>query len=89
MSTTNRPLWQMMQDAFFGGVYVETTARERRSYAAELRAIADWLVPEEPAPHRGMRPGGSDKTYQETLSVERQRLRAMLLDEADRAEVGA
>ena len=83
MSNPNRPpLWQVMRDAL--GVIGIPPER----HAAEIRAIADWLVPLEQPPHRGMRPGGSDKTYQETLSVERQRLRAILLAEADRAEAG-
>jgi hypothetical protein len=81
--TPTRPLWEAMHCAW-------SPHREpgnwRLGYAAELRAIADWLVPLEQPPHRGMRPGGSTLTYQETLSVERQRLRATLLAEADRAE---
>jgi hypothetical protein len=70
-----------MQDAGFN-----TPGTPRHATAAEIRALADWLVPEEAPPHRGMRPGGSDLTHQETLSVERQRLRQILLAEADRAE---
>ena len=80
------PLWEVMQGAYFEGR--NPGLSERHGYAAEIRALRDWLVPEEPPPHRGMRPGGTNLTYQETLSVERQRLRALLTAEADRAERG-
>ncbi len=82
MSTSNDPLWLKVNDAFWPYM----TAR--KSAAAVLRVIADEVVPEEPPPHRGMRPGGSTLTYQETLSVERQRIRQHLLAEAKRAEAG-
>jgi hypothetical protein len=84
----NRPLWHVMRDANHRAPLTRGAdgSLESVGYAAELRAIADWLVPLEQPPHRGMRPGGSTLTYQETLSVERQRLRAALLAEADRAE---
>ena len=52
---------------------------------AMLTRLADYLVPYEAPPHGGMRPGGTDLTYQETLSVERQRLREILLAEAEKA----
>ena len=77
------PLWEVMQDA---GSNAPGTPRD--AIVAEIRVMRDWLLPEEPPPHRGMRPGGTSLTYQETLSVERQRLRALLTAEADRAEKG-
>ena len=85
------PLWEVMRAAYncstaANGSTDDWTALD--GYAAEIRALRDWLVPEEPPPHRGMRPGGTNLTYQETLSVERQHLRAMLTAEVDRAERG-
>ena len=93
MTTPNRQaLWEVMRDAYDVSPPLPVDANldqiNRNGYAAEIRALRDWLVPEEPPPHRGMRPGGTNLTYQETLSVERQRLRALLTAEADRAERG-
>jgi hypothetical protein len=86
--TQSPELWRIMNRAAAfssrGATTLEQVARSMA--AAQLRAVADWLVPEEVPPHSGMRPGGSNLTYQETLSVERQRLRHVLLAEADRAE---
>ena len=79
---TNRPpLWQLMADAFL--LSVNTGHSEEMAMAAELRAIADWLVPEEPIVVEGGR------TYEQAWLVsERERLRLLLLGEADRAEAG-
>lgn len=85
MSADRPPLWRLMHDAFTDHYQQDAYWP---GYAAEIRAIRDWLVPEEAPPHRGMRPGGSNLTHQETLSVERQHLRALLTAEADRAERG-
>lgn len=54
--------------------------------AAAIRALVEAKLPEEPPPHRGMRPGGSTLTWQESLSVERQRLRQDFLAAADELE---
>ena len=81
------PLWEVMTQARYNSEGARL-ASIRHATAAEIRAVRDWLVPEEPPPHRGMRPGGTNLTYQETLSVKRQRLRALLTAEADRAEKG-
>ena len=92
MTTPNRPpLWEAMADAFDKAAPAASFCGAEilaRCKAAEIRALRDWLVPEEPPPHRGMRPGGTNLTHRETLSVERQRLRALLTAEADRAERG-
>ena len=46
MTTPNRPLlWEAMQDAYFN-----SRISPRHGYAAEIRALRDWLVPEEKAP---------------------------------------
>ena len=53
----------------------------RQFVAAEIRAIADWLVPEEPMIVEGGR------TYEQAWLVsERERLRLRLLAETDRAD---
>lgn len=80
------PLWEVIEGCVeFMPVH---GLLRRRLIALLIRSVRDWLVPEEPPPHRGMRPGGTNLTYQETLSVERQRLRALLTAEADRVERG-
>lgn len=86
MITTNRlPLWMTMQLAFFEGR--NPGLNDRYGYAAEIRALRDWLVPEEIEP-TGMRPCGDTYSAQSIKRGERQRLRALLTTEADRAERG-
>jgi hypothetical protein len=77
IAPTNRPpLWRVMEDA----VKAAPTFEFEDLAAAELRAIAGWLVPERDP---------------EALPLEEQvawavhcTLRQRLLDEADRAEAG-
>lgn len=81
--TPNRPpLWRQMTDAYCDAT--DSVVRDMETIAigtaAEIRALRDWLVPEE-----GPRPGLS---YMGTRWDERQRLRAVLTAEADRAEQG-
>jgi hypothetical protein len=57
----------------------------RDATAAEIRALRDWLVPEELEP-TGMRPCGDTYSAQSIKSGERQRLRALLTAEAELAE---
>lgn len=76
MDAPNRPpLWRVMKKAW------ETTTTDLDgSYAAEIRALRDWLVPEtDPCPRMAI---------EALLRDERQRLRALLTAEADRAERG-
>jgi hypothetical protein len=82
---TNRlPLWQVMDIAKEQALERDDQCHEAFMYAAELRAIADWLVPEEPMIVEGGR------SYEQAWLVsERERLRRLLLDEADRAEAAA
>ena len=84
--TTNPPLWRVMQKERHGWTSVSTDTATAEAcgplYAAELRAIADWLVPEE----TDVPPG--DLTEQAYRQDERFGLRAKLLAEADRAEAG-
>lgn len=72
--TPNRPpLWRVMKKAW------ETTTPDLDgSYAAEILALRDWLVPEEaPCPEMAT-----------PLRDQRQDLRAILTTEAKRAERG-
>jgi hypothetical protein len=71
------PLWLVMRDAMKNAPLAEYEFLA----AAELRAIADWLVPEESA---------SAMMLQVELErlVQRQVIRRQLLAEADRAEAG-
>jgi hypothetical protein len=76
--TPNRPpLWRVMDDAYSAVVESPT---EGPCYAAELRAIADWLVPEEEVTAEG--------EHYQARQIEREYLREVLLDEARRAEAG-
>lgn len=80
--TPNRPpLWQVMQKA------AALAPEGVPTISAELRALRDWLVPEESEP-TGMRPCGDTYSAQSIKRGERQRLRALLTTEADRAERG-
>lgn len=80
---TNRlPLWRHMEAARHDRPLSDDPASAEMNgplYAAEIRAVRDWLVPEEKAPTL-MR--GPDL---ERLCA-RQHLRALLTTEADRAE---
>jgi hypothetical protein len=78
MSTTNRPpLWQLMKDAYLAP---PTTATEGQCWAAEIRAVADWLLPETEPENRPL----EDQIAWTT----RYNLRQQLLGQADRAERG-
>lgn len=79
MTTNNRsPLWMTMQLAFFEGR--NPGLNDRYGYAAEIRALRDWLVPEESIEDA---PG---RFVNGCCLGERQHLRALLTAEADRAE---
>ena len=77
------PLWRAMDAAYDDALQrLSLTATWHTTRAAELRALADWLVPEE----RGV----THQMHDPDLHRSRQRhqLRNILLDEADRAEEG-
>jgi hypothetical protein len=63
------PLWQILESAFLAGR--SPGYSDRNGYAEEIRALADWLVPEEEALNS---------------HPERERLRRVLLSQADIAE---
>jgi hypothetical protein len=77
-TSQDQPLWQMMNHAY--------AAHDscRKGYAAEIRAIADWLVPED----HGciLEPLAQSGEYHRWC--ERMVIRQRLLAEADRAERG-
>jgi hypothetical protein len=84
MSSTNpdrQPLWRAMEAAYYQGR--DPGHNERHGYAAEIRAVGVWLLPEEPEPEPGDR-------FEQRHIIWRhnQRLRALLTAEADRAERG-
>ena len=89
MTTPNRPpLWRQMQRAADAAMATyHPSATDEQLLAAEIRALRDWLVPEEAEP-TGMRPCGDTYSAQSIKRGERQRLRALLTTEADRAERG-
>jgi hypothetical protein len=76
--STPEPLWRVMHAA---NVNALLTGNGCAIYAAEIRAIADWLMPEE------TEPSGCDRAIR-LRWLERQRTRFELLAEADRAEAG-
>jgi hypothetical protein len=74
------PLWQAMEDAFLDGRTPGNS--DRLGYAAVIRAVRDRLLPEESiedAPGRFV----NGRCFED-----RQRLRALLTAEAERAERG-
>jgi hypothetical protein len=85
------PLWRVVHDAFeadvgsfsLGDGFGETCGDpDHNTWAHVIRALAEWLVPEE---H-----GVTHQMHDPDLHRSRQRhqLRNILLDEADRAEAG-
>lgn len=79
------PLWLAMFDAF-----VKAPDEQRLVIAAELRALVDWLIPEETEP-----PVGDSEpwpaAYQarsDAMWEQRQLLRHTIISEAARAEKG-
>lgn len=82
------PLWRVMHRAYDesappgGGEWTNSCG-----YAAEIRALADWLVPEEPEPEVPDFPDANDMAPWQRWH-ERKRTRQRLLAEADRAERG-
>lgn len=87
MTAPNRPpLWEVMADAVINAP-PPTNSPTGTIAAAQIRALRDWLVPEEAEP-TGMRPCGDTYSAQSIKRGERQRLRALLTTEADRAERG-
>jgi hypothetical protein len=77
----DRPLWEVMIAAGLQGTGLN--GRVEDGEAARLRAIADVVAPEEETPGFNL---GQSLAWQRW--AERQRIRALLLAEAERAEKG-
>lgn len=82
-NSTNDPLWVI---AMMAGD--STPGHPRDAFAAQLRVIADWLVPLEPEP-----PSSDNHPWPQSYQLmsdskweQRMLLREKLLAEADRAE---
>ena len=88
--TTPEPLWRAMDLAYDRSVAPdgEPMWESYHGYAAELRAIADWLVPEEPRPKTDDALSPGDWGAKITRWLANQEKRNLLLAEADRAEAG-
>lgn len=71
----SRPLWEVMEEST--GTVAE--------WGDMIRAVRDWLVPEEQEPENAFETEGYVPMR---LREDRQRLRALLTAEADRAERG-
>ena len=74
------PLWRVLSDA----LPTAGSTAQRDIYAAEIRALADWLVPEESS--ETFLPG--EDSHNRSKRQQRRHLRATLLIEAAKAEAG-
>jgi len=83
-----RPLWEVMQSAYIAGC--KPGCGYRLGYAAEIRAIADAVVPEEPNPdaYTSIDIVRRFNTSAMLRWEQRMATRALLLAEAERAEQG-
>ena len=84
------PLWEVMRRAYDVSSPVPVDANldwiDRHCYAGEIRALRDWLVPEEKQPPQRADIGGWNSWHDKLCWDERQRLRALLTAEAEKAE---
>jgi hypothetical protein len=83
----DRPLWELMHEAYWrvAGCNGFNPPASPDCYAAEIRAIADVVAPDRP------QPSTLELCYDEDDEREwhyEQRIRALLLAEAERAEKG-
>jgi hypothetical protein len=83
----DQPLWRLMFEAGAAVTAKGAHSTTHEAKAAELRAIADRVVPEEAAPGMSDFPDANDAAPWQRWQA-RQRIRARLLAEADRAEAG-
>lgn len=81
------PLWRVMYDARIAQTS-KGWCTTREAIAAEIRALADAVVPEEPEPRQQDMTEEEFWQYDPSPRHERQRIRALLLTEAQRAEEG-
>ena len=81
--TKRLPLWEVMRAAYDCSTAANGSTHDwtdRHGYAAEIRAVRDWLVPE-------TEPPTTDNRLARDWTI-RMRLRDLLTAEADRAERG-
>ena len=93
-----KPLWLVMADAYAKATGASSlcghSALIARGNAAEIRALRDWLVPDEPEPPMARVAVGYEDAYTRKLEEDRliwqwnQRLRGLLSAAAKRAEEG-
>ena len=93
------PLWRVLRQAhaedtgtiqYSNGTPPVLGEPDHLTWAAEIRALRDWLVPEEDA-HEALFPSLPADTLDHALAAQRgqrQALRALLTTEAERAEKG-
>ena len=80
MPNERSPLWQVLMNAG------DPPCTIQEMLAAEIRAVRDWLFPEETEPEDDGVCDGLDFMEQLTFYEDRQRLRDLLTSEAERAE---
>lgn len=94
MSPEREPLWLAMRHAYDQSSVPDELLEsadaydcltDRYGYAAEIRALRDWLVPKEYLPDPPDEDSAIDRRVWDWVS-QRQSLRALLTAEADRAE---
>ena len=80
--TNSEPLWRVMAEASTAII-----PPSPKCYAAEIRALADWLLPEEEEPYASeWHDADEESAWGEWWA--RRRVRGQLLAEAKRAEAG-
>ncbi len=86
------PLWRVMFDAYDASPPAPADAdndwTDRHGYAAEIRAVADWLIPDDPIPDVVMESDLEAFSIYMAFNRMRMHLRQQLLTEADRAVRG-
>jgi len=92
MTTQDQPLWRVMQEAYCAadGTTSPPDALDAPLYAAEIEALRDRIVPEEP-PYEDLMPsqlGNVLDTAMSSQHAQRQSIRAQLTAEAEKARRG-
>lgn len=93
----DQALWIVLHGAYLRTVDMDHASSDeaiRRGYAAELEALADWLVPNEPEPRRRSRNSldplvGYNEGFDYGQHVARMTIRRRILNQALRADNGA
>lgn len=79
------PLWEVMHDAYMAATD-GPGCDANECYAAQIEALADWLVPKEPQPLGYV--GDPDDHVAYGIWIGHMEIRQRLLDEARRARGG-